>query len=49
MNKDLKLNEKIADVLLRFADEQRDLSRSDFQGRADIVAGDIINLIRGSI
>lgn len=35
----------IENKILEFADEQQDLTRSDFQGRATIVAQDIIETV----
>lgn len=39
---------RVADMLLELADEQEMMTRSDFQGRADVVARQIISLIRDS-
>ena len=46
MTNDLQLRNDVAELLLRFADEQHDLTTSDFQARADVVARQIIQVVR---
>jgi hypothetical protein len=46
MDPEMRLRTQVAEMILEFADEQQDLTRSDFQGRADVMARDIINLVR---
>src|ERR1051326_4715227 len=45
MNNEFILRHEITNMLLTLADEQHDLTRSDFQGRAEIVANNIIILL----
>jgi hypothetical protein len=46
MDKEFQLRFTVADMILGLADEQHELTRSDFQGRADVVARNIIDLVR---
>jgi hypothetical protein len=46
MDKEFLLREQVSDLILTFADEQQDLTRSDFQGRAVVVARQIIELVK---
>lgn len=46
MDKEFELQFWVANMLLELADEQQELTRSDFQGRAEVVARKIIDLVR---
>jgi hypothetical protein len=46
MTNDFQLRDEVAELLLRFADEQHELTTSDFQARADVVARKIIKAVR---
>jgi hypothetical protein len=46
MDTEMRLRMDVANMILEVADEQQELTRSDFQGRADVVARDIIRLVR---
>lgn len=43
---DLEIIWQIEEKLLSFADEQEEMTRSDFQGRAYVVAREIIKLVK---
>ena len=43
-----KLVQEVEERLLSFADEQEELTRSDFQGRAYVVALEIIKLVENN-
>lgn len=48
MRKDeVRLRSKVANMIVALADEQALMTRSDFQGRSDAVAVELISLIRG--
>jgi hypothetical protein len=47
MDKDFELREEITEMLLALAAEQQELTTSDFQSRAEVVARRIIALVRG--
>ena len=47
MTKEKIVNE-VEEKLLSFADEQEELTRSDFQGRAYVVAREIIELVKSN-
>lgn len=46
MEKDYWLRQDISNRILELADEQEQMTRSDFQGRAEIVAQEIIQAVR---
>ena len=46
MGIEMRLRKDVANMILEVTDEQQELTRSDFQGRADVVAHDIIRLVR---
>ena len=46
MDPEMRLRMQVADMILEVADEQQELTRSDFQGRADVVAREIVALVR---
>lgn len=46
MDKEFLLRHEISEILLALADEKEDLTTSDFQGRADVAARNIIDRVR---
>ena len=46
MDKEFRLRHLVSDMILELADEQQEMTRSDFQGRAEVVARKIIPLVR---
>jgi len=46
MDKEFRLRHLVSDMILEVADEQQEMTRSDFQGRAEVVARKIITLVR---
>jgi hypothetical protein len=49
MDKETVLLMGVEDMILSVADEQQEMSRSDFQGRCTVVAKDIIKAIRADV
>jgi hypothetical protein len=46
MDAETKLLMHVAEMILNAADEQRELTRSDFQSRVDVIARKIIEAVR---
>jgi hypothetical protein len=46
MEIEMRLRKDVANMILEVADEQQELTRNVFQGRADVEAHDIIRLVR---
>ena len=46
MDKDFELRQQISEMLLALANEQHELTTSDFQSRTEVVARRIIELVR---
>jgi hypothetical protein len=49
MNNETSLHNEVSEMILALADEQQQLTRSDFQSRVDVVASKIIRLVQGAI
>jgi hypothetical protein len=46
MDAEMRLQIDVSHMILEVADEQQELTRGDFQARADVVARNIIKLVR---
>jgi hypothetical protein len=46
MEIEMRLRKDVANMILEVADEQQELTRNIFPGRADVEAHDIIRLVR---
>ena len=49
MDKEFRLRHDVSDMILAVADEQQDETRSDLQGRTEIVGRNIIHRVREDV